>query len=35
MIDPADTRRLLAEWLPTAYDVLATDLGPKARGPRP
>jgi acetyl-CoA carboxylase carboxyltransferase component len=35
IIDPADTRRLLCEWVETAYGVAATQLGPPARGPRP
>jgi acetyl-CoA carboxylase carboxyltransferase component len=35
MIDPADTRRILCEWVGTAYESLASELGPKARGPRP
>jgi acetyl-CoA carboxylase carboxyltransferase component len=35
IIDPADTRRLLVEWVATAYDVVATQLGPRARGMRP
>jgi hypothetical protein len=35
IIDPADTRRLLCEWVETAYGVAATQLGPPPRGPRP
>jgi acetyl-CoA carboxylase carboxyltransferase component len=35
IIDPRDTRPLLCEWIGTAYDVLAGDLGPKRRGCRP
>jgi acetyl-CoA carboxylase carboxyltransferase component len=35
IIDPADTRRLLCEWVETAYGVAATQVGPPARGPRP
>jgi acetyl-CoA carboxylase carboxyltransferase component len=35
IIDPADTRRLLCEWIATAYDILATAPGPKGRGTRP
>lgn len=35
IIDPADTRPLLAEWVVDAYRVAASDLGPPARGPRP
>ena len=36
IIDPADTRPLLCEWVADAYAVLATHtLGPKARGHRP
>ena len=35
IIDPADTRRLLCEWVPEAWRVAATQLGPPVRGPRP
>jgi acetyl-CoA carboxylase carboxyltransferase component len=35
IIDPRDTRRLLCEWVETAYRTLASDVGPKARGLRP
>src|SRR5215472_1660132 len=35
IIDPADTRRLLAEWVVDAYRVAGSDLGPPPRGPRP
>jgi len=35
IIDPADTRRLLCEWVETAYAAGATQLGPRARGMRP
>jgi len=35
IIDPADTRRLLAEWVVDAYRVAGSDLGPGPRGPRP
>ena len=36
IIDPADTRPLLCEWVHDAYAVLATQpLGPKGRGLRP
>ena len=36
IIDPADTRPLLCEWVHDAYAVLATHpLGPKGRGLRP
>ena len=31
IIDPADTRRLLCEWAPTAHEVAKTLLGPSAR----
>ena len=36
IIDPADTRPLLVDWVHGAYDVLASEsLGPTARGMRP
>ncbi len=35
IIDPADTRRLLCEWVATAYELLPSRLGPHSRGPRP
>jgi acetyl-CoA carboxylase carboxyltransferase component len=35
IIDPAETRRLLTEWVGDAYRVAATQLGPRGRGPRP
>ena len=35
IIDPADTRRLLCEWVRDAWRVAAAQLGPPARGPRP
>lgn len=35
IVDPADTRRLLADWVEMAYGVLPARLGPRARGPRP
>jgi acetyl-CoA carboxylase carboxyltransferase component len=35
IIDPRDTRPLLCEWIPAAYDLLATQLGPRGRGYRP
>ena len=35
IIDPADTRRLLAEWVVDAHRVSTSALGPPARGPRP
>ena len=35
IIDPRDTRPLLCEWVATAYDLVATELGPKRRGCRP
>ena len=35
MIDPADTRRLLVEWIETAYENLSADLGPRRHGNRP
>jgi acetyl-CoA carboxylase carboxyltransferase component len=35
IIDPRDTRPLLAEWVESAYRVLGSELGPKRRGVRP
>jgi acetyl-CoA carboxylase carboxyltransferase component len=35
IIDPADTRRLLEEWVETAYRIIPSQLGPTARGARP
>ncbi|HXU09071.1 MAG TPA: carboxyl transferase domain-containing protein, partial [Blastocatellia bacterium] len=35
IIDPRDTRRLLCEWVASAYEILPSDLGPKRRGCRP
>lgn len=35
IIDPRDTRPLLTDWVPLAYEHEATRLGPKARGMRP
>ncbi|MGK0226435.1 MAG: hypothetical protein ACI8XD_001251, partial [Thermoproteota archaeon] len=37
MIDPRDTRRLICEWLPTAYRLvnLPTNLGPRPLEYRP
>jgi acetyl-CoA carboxylase carboxyltransferase component len=35
IVDPADTRRLLCDWVEMAYRVLPEQLGPHARGPRP
>ena len=35
IIDPRDTRRLLCDWVETAYRSLPSDLGPKRRGMRP
>jgi acetyl-CoA carboxylase carboxyltransferase component len=35
IIDPRDTRRLLCEWVETAYELLPSQLGPKLRGFRP
>lgn len=35
IIDPRDTRRLLCEWVATAYELLPSQLGPKLRGFRP
>lgn len=35
IIDPRDTRPLLADWVSLAYENEATRLGPKTRGMRP
>jgi len=35
IINPADTRPLLCEWIETAYRLLPSQLGPKRRGMRP
>jgi len=35
IIDPRDTRAILCDWVPQAYEVEATRLGPRARGYRP
>jgi acetyl-CoA carboxylase carboxyltransferase component len=35
IIDPADTRRLLCDWVEEAQRVAATQLGPPPRAPRP
>jgi acetyl-CoA carboxylase carboxyltransferase component len=35
IIDPRNTRPILCDWVATAYDLLPTQLGPKARGYRP
>ena len=35
VIDPRDTRPLLCDWVKLAYDLTATQLGPKARTTRP
>ncbi|MFQ5897576.1 MAG: acyl-CoA carboxylase subunit beta [Candidatus Methylomirabilia bacterium] len=35
IIDPRDTRPLLCDWVPVAYELESTRLGPKARGMRP
>jgi acetyl-CoA carboxylase carboxyltransferase component len=35
IIDPAETRRLLLDWVGSAYDLVSTQLGPKARRLRP
>jgi len=34
IIDPRDTRRLLCEWVETAYSLVGTQLGPKRRQTR-
>ena len=35
IVDPAETRAILTDWILGAYRVLAHDLGPTARGLRP
>lgn len=35
VIDPRDTRPLLCDWIKLAYNMLPSQLGPKARTPRP
>lgn len=35
IIDPRNTRPILCDWVETAYNLLPTQLGPKARGYRP
>ena len=35
IIDPRDTRPLLCKWIRHAYEIVPTQLGPKARTPRP
>jgi hypothetical protein len=35
IIDPRDTRRLLCDWVETAYRLLPGELGSKTRGMRP
>lgn len=35
VIDPRDTRSLLCDWVKLAYEILPSQLGPKARTPRP
>jgi acetyl-CoA carboxylase carboxyltransferase component len=35
IIDPAETRRLLCDWVEVAHEIVATNLGPKARPMRP
>jgi acetyl-CoA carboxylase carboxyltransferase component len=35
IVDPADTRAILTEWVHGAYRVMSHDLGPTARGLRP
>ena len=34
VIDPRDTRPLLCDWAQLAYEIIPTQLGPKARTPR-
>jgi len=35
IIDPRDTRPLLCEWIPMAYELLPSQLGQKSRTARP
>lgn len=35
VIDPRDTRPLICKWIAQAYAIIPTQLGPKARTPRP
>jgi acetyl-CoA carboxylase carboxyltransferase component len=35
IIDPRETRPLLVDWARRAYEILGSDLGPRARGMRP
>ncbi len=35
VIDPRDTRPLLVDWVRLAYELIPSQLGPKARTPRP
>lgn len=35
VIDPRDTRPLMCNWIRQAYEIIPTQLGPKARTPRP
>lgn len=35
LIDPRETRPLLCDWARLAYEIIPTQLGPKARTPRP
>lgn len=35
IIDPRETRRLLCEWVDSAYGLIGSQLGPKRRGCRP
>ena len=35
IVDPADTRRILCDWVAMAYRVLPSQLGPRGRGTRP
>ena len=34
VLDPRDTRPLLCDWVELAYEIIPTQLGPKARSPR-
>lgn len=35
IIDPRDTRAILCDWVPLAYEIEVTQLGPRTRGYRP
>jgi hypothetical protein len=35
IIDPRETRPLLVDWARRAFEIVASESGPKARGARP